>query len=268
MLLTVYAGAEAYSRTLTSVHQEESTDLGVTQRHALSNKSRRLKCKEKAAAPILGVSQRPALFAPERSLYVPLSPTLPRRAHNIAWALRTYTMPHLPGPSLLSREAPARVRRPARKTRPRSVSGASAARILNGSLHTSGRGCASREGHTNTLPALPLRAAQRDKRGWRTHAAAPQQHGAPIPSRTARTNWRSSPKVIPKRRLLVRQSSTFLVPGSGTTCDTKSTSNFQGANPGIRNCSDSTNSAHAAKRPKPHYLPLQRRKTEGFAIPP
>ena len=138
----------------------------------------------------------------------------------------------------------------------------------HGSLHASGRGCASREGHTNTLPALPLRAAQRDKRGRRTHAAAPQQHGAPIPSRTARTNWRSSPKVIPKRRLLVRQNSTFLVPGSGTTCEIQSTSNFQGANPGIRNCSDSTNSAHAAKRPKPRYLPLQRRKTEGFAIPP
>ena len=136
-------------------------------------------------------------------------------------------MPHLPGPSLLSREAPARVRRPAHITRLRSVSGASAARILNGSLHTSGRGCASREGHTNTLPALPLRAAQRDKRGRRTHAAAPQQHGAPIPSRTARTNWRSSPKVIPKRRLLVRQNSTSAVPGSGTT-RILSTSNFQG----------------------------------------
>ena len=35
MLLTVYAGAEAYSRTLTSVHQEESTDMGVSQRPAL-----------------------------------------------------------------------------------------------------------------------------------------------------------------------------------------------------------------------------------------
>ena len=147
--------------------------------------------KGQVTAPILGVSQRPTHFSSRHtsaSLSAPLSPTLLRRAHNIAWALRTYTMPHLPGPSLLSREAPARVRRPARKTRPRSVSGASAARILNGSLHTSGRGCASREGHMNTLPALPLRAAQRDQRGRRTHAAAPQQHGAPIPSRTARTN--------------------------------------------------------------------------------
>ena len=58
-----------------------------------------------------------------------LSPTLLRRAHNIAWALRTYTMPHLPGPPLPSREAPARVRRPAHITRPRSVSGAILARI-------------------------------------------------------------------------------------------------------------------------------------------
>ena len=73
---------------------------------------KRTHAKGQVTTLILGVSQRPTHSSSRHtsaSLSAPLSPTLLRRAHNIAWALRTYTMPHLPGPPLPSREAPARV---------------------------------------------------------------------------------------------------------------------------------------------------------------
>ena len=151
---------------------------------------KRTHAKGQVTAPILGVSQRPTHFhrgiplhhCPHLSLQLCFAERT--TSHGPSGPTRCHTCQDHPCLPVKRRRGSTTCTHNATTFRERRHLGTH----THGSLHTSGRGCASREGHTKTLPALPLRAAQRDKRGRRTHAAAPQQHGAPIPSRTARTN--------------------------------------------------------------------------------
>ena len=163
-------------------------------RHSTTCPVQRIKrthAKGQVTALILGVSQRPTHSSSRHtsaSLSAPLSLQLcfaeRTTSHGPSGPTRCHTCQDHPCLPVKRRRGSTTCTHNATTFRERRHLGTH----THGSLHTSGRGCASREGHTNTLPALPLRAAQRDKRGRRTHAAAPQQHGAPIPSRTARTN--------------------------------------------------------------------------------
>ena len=128
----------------------------------------------------------PETVAPAMRLHFPISFKVRHaETRTVAWALRTYTT-WREHSYLLDTSA----RAPARATActqnactPRWAAPHLQHAYRTGSLHTSGRSCASREGHTKTLPALPLLGDAKRKRGRRINVAAPQQHDAPIPSR-------------------------------------------------------------------------------------
>ena len=153
--------------------------------------------------------------------------------------------------------------RPAHKTRTRSGE-----RRRTCSTHTLPDPCAPAGG-----AALPVRvtpklclpfpswAAQRESGDGASMSLLLSNMTLPFRRETARTNWRSSPKVIPKRRLLVRQNSTSAVPGSGTTC-IRMHVEFPGGQTRESGTAPNVSIRHMPReRPKPRYLSLQRRKT-------
>ena len=90
----------------------------------------------------------------------------------------------------------------------------------NGSLHASGRSCASNEGRTKTLPALPLRAARREQGSGANMPLLLNSMTLPNPSRDspdkmswlpANLNYSGSKSCSSDR------NNTFLMPGSGNT---------------------------------------------------
>ena len=95
-----------------------------------------------------------------------------------------------------------------------------AAHILNGSLHASGRSCASNEGRTNTLPALPLRAARGEHGSGANMPLLLNSMTLPIPSRDSpdKNDWPpANLNYSGSESCSSDGNSTFLMPGSGNT---------------------------------------------------
>ena len=127
---------------------------------------------------------------------------------NIAWAFRTCTMPHLPNqtriPVWRRRESTTCTQNAHTH---RGAARPQAARILNGSMHASGRSCASNEGWTNTLPALPLRAARGEHGSGANMPLLLSSMTLQIPSRDSPDkSWQPAKlQFFRTRKLLVRQ---------------------------------------------------------------
>ena len=107
-------------------------------------------------------------MAPFASRALPCSPfclqLCTRRARQHCMGLQDLQNAALAKPNTHSRVVPARVNDfNTKHSTHRRAARPQAAHKLNGSLHASGRSCASNEGRTNTLPALPLRAAREEK---------------------------------------------------------------------------------------------------------
>ena len=95
-----------------------------------------------------------------------------------------------------------------------------AAHIPNGSLHASGQSCASNEGRTNTLLALPLRAARGEHGSGANMPLLLNSMTLPIPSRVSLENkvWHpANLNYSGSESCSSDGNSTFLMPGSGNT---------------------------------------------------
>ena len=152
-------------------------------------------------------------MAPFASRALPWSPfclqLCTRRARQQSMVPQDLHNAALAKPSTYSRAVPARVHDLQTKHNThRRAARPQAAHKLNGSLHASGRSCASSEGCTNTLPALPLRVARGEHGSGANMLLLLNGMTLPIPSRDSpdKNVWHPATlQLIRKRKLLVRR---------------------------------------------------------------
>jgi hypothetical protein len=144
-----------------------------------------------------------------------------RRARQHCIGLQDLHNAALAKPNTHSRVVPARVHDlHTQHNTHRRAARPQAAHKLNGSLHGSGRSCASNQGRTNTLPALPLRAARGEHGSGADMNARTKMFGIlPLYNDSGSDSCSSD------------GNSTFLMPGSGNTRTLKQ-ANSRGAKPG------------------------------------